>query len=447
MLDSGHFQETTSITMAEETKLTPLETFAQAISASAKTIATYCRDSGHPQLSDDNSSGLTGDVLPPSAPQAVTAARQTILEASYRLQQLVTEPSQYLPRLTVYPQHLAALRWLCHFRIPELIPVQGTRTYYELATEAKVPLHQLQSIARMAITGSFLREPEPNIVAHSRTSAHFVENPSLRDWTLFLAEDTAPMAMKLVEATEKWGDTRSKTETAFNLALGTDLAFFKYLSSNPQFTQKFSGYMKNVTASEGTSIKHLVNGFDWASLGNAIVVDVGGSTGHASIALAESFPDLKFIVQDLPMVTSTSKDNREKTPLPETVASRISFESHDFFKPQPVQNADVYLLRMILHDWSFKEAGEILANLVPSVKQGARILIMDTVLPRHGTVPVTEEALLRVRDMTMMETFNSHEREIDEWKDLIQGVHTGLRVQQVIQPAGSSMAIIEVVRG
>lgn len=102
MLDSGHFQETTSITMAEETKLTPLETFAQAISASAKTIATYCRDSGHPQLSDDNSSGLTGDVLPPSAPQAVTAARQTILEASYRLQQLVTEPSQYLPRLTVY---------------------------------------------------------------------------------------------------------------------------------------------------------------------------------------------------------------------------------------------------------------------------------------------------------------------------------------------------------
>lgn len=72
---------------------------------------------------------------------------------------------------------------------------------------------------------------------------------------------------------------------------------------------------------------------------------------------------------------------------------------------------------------------------------------MDTVLPRHGTVPVTEEALLRVRDMTMMETFNSHEREIDEWKDLIQGVHTGLRVQQVIQPAGSSMAIIEVVRG
>lgn len=151
----------------------------------------------------------------------------------------------------------------------------------------------------MAITGSFLREPEPNIVAHSRTSAHFVENPSLRDWTLFLAEDTAPMAMKLVEATEKWGDTRSKTETAFNLALGTDLAFFKYLSSNPQFTQKFSGYMKNVTASEGTSIKHLVNGFDWASLGNAIVVDV---RLQSSLTPYRSHTDVIFYRLAVPLV-------------------------------------------------------------------------------------------------------------------------------------------------
>jgi 6-hydroxytryprostatin B O-methyltransferase len=154
------------------------------------------------------------------------------------------------------------------------VPHEGTISYPDLAAAAHVPLHQLKSITRMAITGSFLQEPVLNQVAHNKTSARFVSNPSLCDWALFLAEDSAPMAPKLVEATQRWGETTKKTETAFNLSLHTDLSFFDYLSSSPEFTQRFSGYMKNVAKGEATSIKHLVQGYDWASLGNATVVDV-----------------------------------------------------------------------------------------------------------------------------------------------------------------------------
>ncbi|GIJ99609.1 hypothetical protein Aspvir_003610 [Aspergillus viridinutans] len=424
------------------TKTPALEVFADQISAAAKVITAFCASTGHPHPSFDDTQLNGLDTLPSSAPAEIQEARQVILESAYRLQQLIIEPSQYLARLAVYPQHLAAIQWLCHFKIPSLVPHEGTISYPDLAAAAHVPLHQLKSITRMAITGNFLGEPALNQVAHNKTSARFVSNPSLCDWALFLAEDSAPIAPKLVEATQKWGETTKKTETAFNLTLNTDLPFFDYLSSSPEFTQRFSAYMKNVAKGEATNIKHLVQGYDWASLDNATVVDVGGSSGHASIALAETYPQLRFIVQDLPMVIETSQSQ-----VPDAVRSRITFQSHDFFTPQPVRDADVYLLRMILHDWPREEAQKILSHVAAALRPGARIIVMDTVLPNPGSVPVSEEALLRVRDMTMMQTFNSHERGMDEWEELVHAADSKLNITRSIQPVGSAMTVLEVGLG
>ncbi len=65
-----------------------------------------------------------------------------------------------------------------------------------------------------------------------------------------------------------------KTHTAYNLAFNTDLPFFDHLAQIPERRDQFKGYMKSVTASGGTDLKHLLEGFDWASLGEAVVVDV-----------------------------------------------------------------------------------------------------------------------------------------------------------------------------
>ncbi|KAJ6183795.1 hypothetical protein N7519_005096 [Penicillium mononematosum] len=390
--------------MTNSPQSSPLEVLADQISASAKVIAAFCASTGHPHPSFDDTKLNNLDTLPSPAPAEIQEARQVILENAYRLQQLIIEPNQYLARLAVYPQHLAAIQWLCHFKIPSLVPSDSTISYPDLAAAAHVPLHQLKSITRMAITGNFLQETPLNQVLHNKTSAHFVSNPSLCDWALFLAEDSAPMAPKLVE--------------------------------------RFSGYMKNVAKGEGTNVKHLIQGYDWETLGNATVVDVGGSSGHASIALAEIYPQLKFIVQDLPMVIKTSASQ-----VPDAVSSRVTFQSHDFFTPQPVIDGDVYLLRMILHDWPRDEAQKILSHLAVALSRpGSRIIVMDTVLPNPGSAPVSEEALLRVRDMTMMQTFNSHERGMEEWEALVQAADSTLKIIRAIQPCGSAMTILEIGR-
>ena len=127
----------------------------------------------------------------------------------------------------------------------------------------------------MAITSSFLCEPKPDNVSHNAVSTLFATTPSVIDWVKFMTEFSMPAAAAFVEATEKYGETAKKNETAFNIATRTDGSLFEYFAQSPERANQFAGYMKSVQNSYGTSLKHLVAGFDWGSFGNATVVDVG----------------------------------------------------------------------------------------------------------------------------------------------------------------------------
>ena len=134
------------------------------------------------------------------------------------------------------------------------------------------------------------------------------------------------------------------------------------------------------------------------------------------------------------------------TTLPPSIAARLTYQHHDFFTPQTLKDVDVFLLRMIIHDWPTAEAQDIIRNLVGSMKPGGKLIIMDTVLPLPGSVPSITEAALRVRDLSMMQVHNSKERELEEWAALLKGGNEKLRLVNVVQPYGSSMSILEVVK-
>ena len=322
------------------------------------------------------------------------------------------------------------------------IPLTGGIEYAQLASLANIPKAQLIGVSRMAMLNGFLSEPQVGQVAHSPISALLVKNPSYMNWARWMVNYSVPTAYKLYEATKRWGTTEAKNETAFNLAMGTDRPFFDLLRTDLEMNTMFSGYMRIVTSSEGASLNHLVRGFDWASLPDgATIVDVGGSSGHASLAIAESFPQLNFVVQDLPetIANATTPFNASHS----AVKERIRFMAHDFFQPQPLSDADVFLLRMIIHDWPDTQALTILTNLRQMLrKPKSRIIIMDTVLPQPGTMATLRERQLRVKDLTMMQVFNARERELEDWEQLIQ--QAGLKLLHIQQPEKSNMAILEV---
>lgn len=175
---------------------------------------------------------------------------------------------------------------------------------------------------------------------------------------------------------------------------------------------------------------------------------VGGSGGHVSVHLAERFPQLRFTITDLPETVDVARREFAKRELDPSIASRIDFYAADFFTTTTTTTTegDIYLLRKILHDWPFDAAHTILQGLVDAIQPGASILVMDTILPRAGTTSARHEALLRVRDLTMMQSFNSRERELDDWLGLFGSTRPRLELRRTTLPAGSAMAVMELVR-
>lgn len=101
---------------------------------------------------------------------------------------------------------------------------------------------------------------------------------------------------------------------------------------------------------------------------------------------------------------------------------------------------------MILHDWPDRQAADIIRHIATAMDpRESRLLIMDTVLPKPASVPVSVERIVRVRDLTMSQAFNSKERDLDDWKDLLAVADQRLQIVHVNQPFGSAMSVLEIV--
>jgi trans-aconitate methyltransferase len=137
---------------------------------------------------------------------------------------------------------------------------------------------------------------------------------------------------------------------------------------------------------EGYSLSHLTDGYPWNSVASGTVVDLGGSHGDAAFALARKYPELHLIVQDLPAVVANTKEDGE---------INVKFMAHDFFEEQPVKGAEVYYYRWTLHNWPDKYCIKMLRALIPALKKGSRVLIMDVVMPPPGVLPNDLDRKLR----------------------------------------------------
>ncbi len=81
-----------------------------------------------------------------------------------------------------------------------------------------------------------------------------------------------------------------------------------------------------------------------------------------------------------------------KTDYPGT---NIEWMAHDYFTPQPVVGADVYLYRFVFHNLYDEKAIDVLRAAIPALKPGARILINDETLSEPGKVRRRDERATR----------------------------------------------------
>ena len=55
----------------------------------------------------------------------------------------------------------------------------------------------------------------------------------------------------------------------------------------------------------------------------------------------------------------------------------------------------MYFIRFCPHGYSDNDAVKILGNIIPAMKHGAKLVVMDTVLPEPNTVGQSQERLQR----------------------------------------------------
>lgn len=182
----------------------------------------------------------------------------------------------------------------------------------------------------------------------------------------------------------------SMTTQGYNLSNSTEDSAFTHMAKFPGRAERFARAMSLFSMGPGYAPKWLVENYPWESLGAGTLVDVGGSNGEYSIAIAQKYPQIKLIIQDRPDVITKAKSNA-----PTEYADRISFMAHDFFKVQPIKNADVYLMRWILHDWSDIYAIRILRALIPALKKEAKIVLHEYIVPEPGETLTLQDRTLR----------------------------------------------------
>lgn len=177
----------------------------------------------------------------------------------------------------------------------------------------------------------------------------------------------------------------------FALANNESGSIYTALERSPGRAGRFANAMRVFASQSRYSPSHLVESYDWGSLGTQIhVVDVGGGVGHVAIALARHFENVNITVQDMKQIIAGAEAH-----VPEELLGRVRFQDHDLLKPQVAEMADVVLLRWVLHNWSDHYATGILRQQVPILKPGSRLIIQDVIMPGPGAVSAWREMEMR----------------------------------------------------
>lgn len=137
--------------------------------------------------------------------------------------------------------------------------------------------------------------------------------------------------------------------------------------------------------------------------------------------------------------------------LPSDLADRVRFVEHSFFDPQPVA-ADIYVLKMILHDWPQEECVRILRGLIPALRPGAKVILIEYIggegegEGRDQTeVPRSLKQYGTATDLRLMAIFNGKERPISAWKAIFQAADERFKVTDVKEVPHGFFGVIEAV--
>jgi SAM-dependent methyltransferase len=205
-------------------------------------------------------------------------------------------------------------------------------------------------------------------------------------------------------------------------ALGHEL--FDYYAANPCEGSAFTGAMARHSDAIADEIAQALD-----TSGVTHVVDIGGASGQIIGALLDANPALLGTILERADVVPRAEAALAQRGL----SSRCSVVEGDFFKNVP--EADLYILKSIVHDWDDQQSVKILSNCVRALRPNGRIILIEWVVPEHG-----KPGAAALSDLNMLVLLPGRERTASQFEQLFRA--SGLRLDRITAVA-SSMQVIE----
>ncbi len=140
------------------------------------------------------------------------------------------------------------------------------------------------------------------------------------------------------------------------------------------------------------------------------IADLGGATGHLTIAACERYGELRGVVFDLERVTAMA---REQVAL-SAARERIEVEAGDFFHDE-LPEADLYAVGRILHDWADEKIALLLRRVYDRLPAGGGLLVAEKLLAEDGVGPVPAN----MQSLNMLVVTEGKERSLREYTRLL----------------------------
>ena len=200
---------------------------------------------------------------------------------------------------------------------------------------------------------------------------------------------------------------------------------FDYLNANSEAGAIFNQTMTQASVRQGAAVAENYD-FNQASL----VIDIGGGHGALLSEILKRYPLVQGVLFDLPEVI----ENAASLLSAEGVLDRCKLVEGSFFDELP-RGGDIYLLKLIIHDWDDEHASSILQNCHTAMRKDSTLLLVEWVIPpgnglHHG----------KIIDLEMLTLFGSQERTEEEYQHLLR--NAGFALKSIL-PTSAGIDIIE----
>ena len=169
-----------------------------------------------------------------------------------------------------------------------------------------------------------------------------------------------------------WGDLTEALRTGKpqNEIKATGAPVFAELYSQPERLEQF------LHAMAGYSLRNFeifADRFDFSRY--KTLVDVGGAEGQLSMAVARRHPHMKCVSTDLGVVEPIAR----KAIAAAGLSDRVSTMTLDFFA-EPIPEADVVTMGMILHDWNLEKKKHLIRSAYDALRPGGAFVAVEALI-------------------------------------------------------------------